>query len=111
MGVLSRTWKSTTQKLAIPRVMGASVSSGAHSGFIVVWCSKEEEVLLSAGLRAGDVGRSRAADSLRLPGESCLSIVRTLDEELLSSGTEGVLNSGWDVCLLGVRGGGESTLR
>lgn len=46
--------------------MGASVSSGAHSGLVgVVWCSEEDELLPSESLKAGgDEGRGLASFNL-----------------------------------------------
>lgn len=51
-------------------MMGASVSSGAHSGLVVVCCSNEDELLPSASLRGGgDVGRREVVDSFNLAGD------------------------------------------
>lgn len=55
--------------------MGASVSSGAHSGLVTVWCSEEDDVLPSLVLDStslrpgGDEGRREVADSFSLAGD------------------------------------------
>lgn len=66
---------TSIQNSVIPRVMGASVSSGAHSGFVVVWRSKEDELLPSLALDAtslrpeGDDGRREVVASFSLAGD------------------------------------------
>lgn len=64
LNVVNSTFNNHSE--AIPRVMGASVSSGAHSGFGVVLCSKEDE----EGAE-GDEGSNAAADCFDLAGDFC----------------------------------------
>lgn len=70
-------WCSYSKKLTqlLPNVMGASVSSGAHSGLVGVCCSLPDVMLPSlaldsAGLRPeGDAGSRELADSFSLAGD------------------------------------------
>lgn len=64
------------QNSAIPNLMGASVSSGAHSGLVLVWFSAQDELLPSLALdsnnveQEGDKGRRECMDSFGLVGNS-----------------------------------------
>lgn len=55
--------------------MGASVSSGAHSGLAMVWCSTKDELPPSLALDStslgpgGDEGRRELDDSFSLAGD------------------------------------------
>lgn len=68
-------FKTSIQNSAIPKVMGASVSSGAHSGLAAVWCSEEDELLPSLALDSssltpeGDDGWREVADSFSPAGD------------------------------------------
>lgn len=70
-------WCCYSKKLTqlLPNVMGASVSSGAHSGLVGVCCSLADELLPSlaldsAGLRTEwDAGSRELADSFSLAGD------------------------------------------
>lgn len=56
-------------------MIGASVSSGAHSGLVEVRCSKEDELLLSPALDSaslrpeGGEGRRGVAESFTRAGD------------------------------------------
>lgn len=64
------------QNSALPNLMGASVSSGAHSGLVVVWFSAADELLPSLARdstsveQEGEEGRRQAMDSFGLLGDS-----------------------------------------
>lgn len=68
-------WYSKKLTQLLPNVMGASVSSGAHSGLVGVCCSLADELLPSlaldsAGLRPEWDAESRElADSFSLAGD------------------------------------------
>lgn len=67
------TWTSLLVSEA--KVIGASVSSGAHSGLVMVWRSTEDDLLPSLVLDStclrpvGDEGRKETGDSLGLDGD------------------------------------------
>lgn len=64
------------QNSAVPNLMGASVSSGAHSGLVVVWFSAQDKLLPSLALdstkveQEGGEGRRECIDSFGLVGDS-----------------------------------------
>lgn len=79
--------------------MGASVSSGAHSGLVGVWCSTKDEllpllVLDSIGLEPEeDDGRGESVDPLTPVGDSAQSFVcEVVLTPLVSSGSETILD-------------------